>query len=51
MNTVEIDTFSQRLAAFISQGMTLTDAEALADRLVIRDRMRAISSRNRKIDT
>lgn len=51
MNTEEIDTFAQRLAAFTSLGMNLNDAEALADRLVIRDRLQVISSRNRKIDT
>ena len=38
MNTGEIDTFTARLSRFTDKGLTLTDAEALADRLVIRDR-------------
>lgn len=38
MNTGEIDTFSVRLVRFISQGVSVSDAEALADRLVSRDR-------------
>ena len=38
MNTVEIDTFTARLARFTDKGMSLTDAEALADKMVVRDR-------------
>lgn len=38
MNTAEIDTFTARLARFTDKGLTLTDAEALADKLVMRDR-------------
>ncbi len=38
MNTVEIDTFTARLARFTDKGMSLSDAEALADKLVVRDR-------------
>ncbi len=38
MNTGEIDTFTARLSRFTDKGLTLADAEALADRLVIRDR-------------
>ena len=38
MNTVEIDTITARLARFTDKGMRLTDAEALADKLVVRDR-------------
>ncbi len=38
MNTAEIDTFMGRLARFSDKGLTLADAEPLADRLVIRDR-------------
>jgi len=38
MNTVEIDTFTARLARFTDKGLTLADAEQQADRLVIRDR-------------
>ena len=34
----EIDTFTARLALFTEKGLMLDDAEALADRLVIRDR-------------
>ena len=37
MNTVEIDTFTARLARFTDKGMSLSDAEALADKLVVRD--------------
>ena len=38
MNTAEIDTFTARLARFTDKGLTLDDAEALADKLVLRDR-------------
>ncbi len=38
MNTVEIDTFTARLARFTDKGLDLTTAETLADKLVIRDR-------------
>lgn len=38
MNTAEIDTFTARLARFTDKGLTLADAEALADGLVQRDR-------------
>ena len=38
MNTAEIDTFMARLARFTDKGLTLDDAEALADKLVQRDR-------------
>ena len=37
MNTAEIDTFTARLARFTDKGMSLSDAEALADKLVVRD--------------
>lgn len=38
MNSAEIDTFTARLARFTDKGLTLGDAEALADKLVKRDR-------------
>lgn len=38
MNTAEIDAFTARLARFTDKGLTLNDAEALADKLVQRDR-------------
>lgn len=38
MNTGEIDTFNGRLAIFTDKGLGLDDAEALADKLVKRDR-------------
>ena len=38
MNTAEIDTFMARLARFTDKRMALEAAEALADRLVARDR-------------
>ena len=38
MNTREIDTFTARLARFTDKGVSLGDAERLADSLVIRDR-------------
>lgn len=38
MNSREIDTFTARLARFTEKGVSLGDAEPLADRLVIRDR-------------
>lgn len=38
MNTGEIDTFTARLARMTDKGVSLGDAERLADRLVIRDR-------------
>ena len=34
----EIDTFTARLARFTDKGLSLKDAEALADKLVTRDR-------------
>ena len=38
MNTGEIDAFTARVAGFTGRGLVLADAEALADRLVNRDR-------------
>ena len=38
MNGAEIDTFTARLARFTGKGLSLDDGEALADRLVTRDR-------------
>jgi len=38
MNTAEIDRFTARLARFTDRGVILSDAERLADLLVIRDR-------------
>lgn len=38
MNSVEIETFTARLSRFTDRGMTIVEAEVLADRLVIRDR-------------
>lgn len=38
MNGLEIDTFNARLERFVDKGLTVTDAERVADRLVIRDR-------------
>ena len=38
MNRVEIDRMVQRLALFDGRGLTPTEAEALADKLVQRDR-------------
>lgn len=38
MNSQEIDTFTARLHRFTDKGMTLTEGEALADKLVTRDR-------------
>ena len=38
MNGAELDTFTARLARFTDRGLILADAEALADKLVIRDR-------------
>ncbi len=38
MNGAEIDTFTARLARFTDKGLSLIDAESLADKLVIRDR-------------
>ena len=38
MNTGEIDTFTARLARFTDKGLSLGDGEALADKLVVRDR-------------
>lgn len=38
MNGAEIDTFTARLARFTDKGLSLDDAEALAEKLVIRDR-------------
>lgn len=38
MTGAEIDTFAARLARFTDKGLSLEDAEALADKLVTRDR-------------
>lgn len=38
MNTAEIDTFTRRLASFTDRGLTMAEAEGLADRLLVRDR-------------
>jgi hypothetical protein len=38
MTGAEIDRFTARLARFTDQGLTLPEAEAVADQLVIRDR-------------
>lgn len=38
MNTEELDCFAVRVALFGEKGVTVDDAEAMADRLVIRDR-------------
>src|SRR5574343_1131693 len=38
MNSGEIDTYTMRLTRFTDKGMSLEDAERLADKLVIRDR-------------
>jgi hypothetical protein len=38
MNTREIDTFTARLARFTDKGLSIDDGEALADKLVMRDR-------------
>jgi hypothetical protein len=38
MNTAEIKTFTARLSRFTTRGMTMSDSEVLADKLVIRDR-------------
>lgn len=38
MNSGEIDTYTMRLARFTDKGMSLEDAERLADKLVIRNR-------------
>ncbi|GAB3480281.1 hypothetical protein GCM10011496_22230 [Polaromonas eurypsychrophila] len=38
MTGAEIDTFTARLARFTDKGLGLGDAEALADKLVTRDR-------------
>lgn len=38
MNTGEIETFTARLARFTGKGLSLDDGEALADKLVQRDR-------------
>ena len=38
MNGAEIDAFTSRLARFTDKGLSLEDAERLADKLVIRDR-------------
>jgi hypothetical protein len=38
MNTAEIETFMARLSRFTTKGMTIYEGEALADKLVIRDR-------------
>lgn len=38
MNTAEIDAFTARLARFTDKGLSLDDAETLADKLIQRDR-------------
>ena len=38
MNSVEIKTFTARLARFTDKGLSLEDADASADKLVLRDR-------------
>lgn len=38
MNTAEIDAFTARLARFTDKGLSLDNTEALADKLVTRDR-------------
>lgn len=38
MNGAEIDSFTARLARFTDRGLSLSDSEALADRLLARDR-------------
>ena len=38
MNSAEINTFKARLARFTDKGLSLDDGEALADKLVTRDR-------------
>lgn len=38
MNGNELDTFARRLEVFTLKGLALADAEALADKLVLRDR-------------
>ena len=38
MTGAEIDTFTARLARFTDKGLSLDDGEALADKLVMRDR-------------
>ncbi|MGO4609548.1 hypothetical protein AB4142_24700 [Variovorax sp. 2RAF20] len=38
MNGTELDCFTVRLARFTDQGLSLIEAEALADKLVLRDR-------------
>ena len=38
MNGAEIDAFTARLARFTDKGLSLDDGEALADKLVTRDR-------------
>jgi len=38
MNGAEIDTFTGRFALFTAKGLTSTEADALADKLVTRDR-------------
>jgi restriction endonuclease Mrr len=40
MNTGEIDRFTARLVRFTDRGLTMDDAERMADRLVIRDRQK-----------
>ena len=38
MNSAEIDIFTARLARFTDKGLSLEDTDALADKLVLRDR-------------
>ena len=45
MNGAEIDTFAARLHKFADKGLPRTDSEALADKLVVRDR----ESDNRRV--
>lgn len=46
MNTREIDLFAARLAKFTDMGVPHADAEALADKLVLRDREASASPAN-----
>lgn len=38
MNSIEIDTFATRLSMLTKRGLHFSDAEALADKLMVRDR-------------
>ncbi len=46
MNTREIDLYSARLAKFTDMGVPHADAEALADKLVLRDREASVTPAN-----